>query len=319
MSTTAIVAIVRRSGTVRERVADVDSAPMLVTPGWLSAHLADPDLVVVDLRWDEQGRGRARYAEGHIAGAVHVDWASDLVDDSHEVAFMLAPPAKLANMLASRGIGDETVVVAYADAGHSGPFRLWWACAAYGHPEQVRVLDGGLDAWLAEGRPLTTAVESPSPAVWTPYPQPAHIASVAEVAAARDDGHTIVLDSRDDGHFRGETVWFETGAIRAEDDGIARTPRGELRAGHVPWAASVPWQRLYRPDGTMKSPDELSEVFAEVGAISGRRAIVYCGVGISASAMVYALRRAGLDDTALYDAGWDEWGRDPDLPVARGS
>jgi len=292
---------------------------MLVTPGWLSAHLADPDLVVVDLRWDEQGRGRARYDEGHIAGAVHIDWASDLVDDLHAVAFMLARPSQLAEVLGSRGIGDETVVVAYADAGHSGPFRLWWACAAYGHPEQVRILDGGIDAWLAEGHPLTTAVQQPGRALWTPAPEPAYIASAADVAATRDDANAIVLDSRDAGHFRGETVWFETGPIAAESDGVARTPRGDLRAGHVPWAASVPWERLYRADGTMKSPDDLTKVFAEVGATPGRRAIVYCGVGISASAVVYALRRAGFEDAVLYDAGWDEWGRNPDLPVARGS
>jgi thiosulfate/3-mercaptopyruvate sulfurtransferase len=291
---------------------------MLVTPAWLADHLNDDGLVVVDMRWDEDGRGRARFEEGHIAGARFLDWASDLVDPDHPVAFMLAPPERFAAQLERRGISDATVVVAYADAGHSGPFRLWLGCRAYGHEGQVRILDGGIDAWLAEGRPLTTEVPPPCEATWTPRPSPRVIASAAEVEAAATDPETIVLDSREPAKFRGETVWFETGEIVAGSDGVARTPRGDLRAGRIPWAHSLPWALLYHEDSTMKSPHELRELFAGVGAGSDRRAIAYCGVGISAAALLYALDRAGVEDAALYDAGWDEWGRDARLPVARG-
>ena len=291
---------------------------MLVMPSWLDEHLADPDLVVVDLRWDEEGLGRSRYIEGHIAGAHFLDWATDLVDPEHHVAFMLAPPERLADELGSRGIADDSVVVAYADAGHSGPFRLWWACRAYGHDDQVRILDGGLEAWVTEERPLTQEIPRPRPAVWTPQLPPGLVASATDVAAARDDTETVVLDSREPEKFRGETVWFETGAVPAGTDGIAHTPRGDLRAGHVPWALNVPWRELYRSDLTMKSPAELRDLFRRVGATPRRRAIAYCGVGISAAALLYALDRAGIENAALYDAGWDEWGRNPELPVARG-
>ena len=291
---------------------------MLITPAWLADHLDDPELVVVDLRWDEQGLGRARYEQGHILGAHFLDWASDLVDPDHRVAFMLAPPGRFAAALERCGISDETRVVAYAEFGHSGPFRLWWGCRTYGHEEQVRILDGGLEAWIAEGRPLSTEVPTNEPGDWTPRVRSDLVARVDDVLAARDDASTVVLDSREPSKFKGETVWFETGEIRAGQDGVAQTPRGELRAGRVPWAHSVPWQELYRPDGTMKSPDALRELFARVGAVPERKAIAYCGVGISASALLYALNRAGIEDAALYDAGWDEWGRDPDLPVARG-
>ena len=291
---------------------------MLVSPTWLAGRLADPDLVVVDVRWDEEARGRARYDEGHIPGARFLDWATDLVDLKHRVAFMLAPPERFAGTLERCGISDETTVVAYADAGHSGPFRLWWGCCVYGHEDQVRILDGGLDAWLAEGRPLSSEVPGPRPASWTPGNRRDVVASAADVAAARDDPQTIVLDSREPELFRGEAVWFETGQIRAGADGVAHTPRGALRAGHIPWAHSLPWRDLYRPDQTMKSAEELADVFARVGATPGRRTIAYCGVGISASALLYALNRAGSESAALYDAGWDEWGRDRELPVARG-
>ena len=290
---------------------------MLVSPGWLDARLEDPDLVVVDLRWDEQGNGRARYEQGHIAGAHHLDWASDLVDPDHAVAFMLAPPERFAAQLELCGISDDTVVVAYADGGHSGPFRLWWGCRVYGHEDQVRILDGGIEAWLAEGGPLSADVPRWRVGSWTPRPRPDLVASAENVLAARDGG-AVVLDSREPSKFRGETVWFETGEIPAEGDGIARTPRGDLRAGRVPWARSVPSHELYCSDLTMKSPDELRELFAGLGAKPERRVITYCGVGISASALLYALERAGIEDVSLYDAGWDEWGRDPELPVARG-
>ena len=291
---------------------------MLVRPSWLADRLADPDLVVVDLRWDEQGHGRARYEEGHLPGAHFLDWTSDLVDPEHPVAFMLAPPARFASALERCGISDETVVVAYADARHSGPFRLWWGCRVYGHDDQVRILDGGLDAWVAEGRPLATDTPAARPASWTPVLGTELVAAASDVASARDDAATVVFDSRPRQQFAGEEVWFETGAVAAGDDGIARTPRGEQRAGRVPWSTSVPADELYRPDGTMKSPDELRELLARAGAIPGRKAIAYCGVGISASALLYALKRAGVEDATLYDAGWDEWGRDPELPVARG-
>jgi len=288
-----------------------------MTPSWLAEHLEDDDLVLVDLRWDEQGRGRARYEEGHIPGAHHLDWASDLVDPDHPVAFMLAPPERFGDQLERCGISDDTVVVAYADGGHSGPFRLWWGCAVYGHENQVRILDGGIEAWQSEGRPLSSELPRIGCGSWTPRRRSGLVASGDDVARAQEDG-AVVLDSREPSKFRGETVWFETGEIPTDDDGIARTPRGELRAGRVPWARSVPAQELYRADLTMKSADDLRGLFAGLGATPERRAIAYCGVGISASALLYALERAGIEDVSLYDAGWDEWGRDAERPVDRG-
>jgi thiosulfate/3-mercaptopyruvate sulfurtransferase len=293
---------------------------MLVTVDWLAEHLDDPDLVVVDLRWREDGSGRLRYEEGHVPGAAFVDWATDLVDPDHEVAFMLAPPERFAEVMARCGIGDDTRVVAYGDQFGNGPFRLWWACRTYGH-DDVLVLDGGLEAWASSGRALSTTAFEPRRVdrPWVARPTARFLATANDVLAAEHDASVCVLDSRPAGQYAGLAVWFETGPVLADRDGIARTPRGEFRAGHVPWANSIPWDRLYRSDHTFRSPEELRAVFADVGASpgDGRRVVTYCGCGISASALLFAAALAGFEDVALYDASWEEWGRDPSLPIAR--
>jgi thiosulfate/3-mercaptopyruvate sulfurtransferase len=289
---------------------------MLASSDWLSEHLVDPDLVVVDMRWRENGQGRAVYDRGRIPGAVYLDWSTALVDPGSPIAFMLAGPERFARAMEDRGIGDQTLVVAYSDRMGSGPFRLWWASRVYGH-DDVRVLDGGFDKWLAEGRAVSTDAVSPRSVRWTPRPARGLIATAEEVAAAAGEARGVVLDSRPPAQFRGEFVWFETGQVAAGPDGIAKTLRGEFRAGHVPGAVNVPYASLYRPDFTLKSPEELRGVLAEAGVTLASRAITYCGCGISASALLFAITLAGVEDAALYDASWEEWGRDPNRPVAR--
>ena len=291
---------------------------MLVSTEWLADRLGDPDVVVVDMRWREDGSAEEIFRRGHIPGAVFLDWTTDIVDRSNPIAFMLAPPGAFREAMEVRGIGDGATVIAYSDGFGSGPYRLWWAARMYGH-DQVRVLDGGFEKWTAEGRPLSAEPRSVHRATWTPgRPVRPGVATADDIVAAERDPETVVLDSRPADQFRGEAVWFEAGPVPAGPDGTARTPRGAIRAGRVPWAASVPVTELYREDRTMKSPEELRELFAATGVEPRSKAITYCGVGISASALLFALVRAGVEDAALYDASWEEWGRDPTKPLARG-
>jgi len=296
---------------------------VLVSTEWLEKHLGRRDLVVVDMRWREDGSGRSVYDASHVPGAVHLDWSTDLVDPANPVAFMLAPPDLFEAAMALCSIGEETTVVAYADQRGNGPYRLWWASRLYGH-ESVSVLDGGFDKWLAEGRPTLSEPSPPLPPArpWRARALPVGptariIARAEDVVSAEREPEVVVLDSRPAEQYRGEAVWFEAGPVEAGPDGIAHTPRGDLRAGHIPWAANVPAADLYRDDFTMKPREELRGMFERVGATPGRRAITYCGCGISASALLFALTLAGVEDAALYDASWEEWGRDPAKPIAR--
>jgi thiosulfate/3-mercaptopyruvate sulfurtransferase len=287
---------------------------MLVSASWLDEHLRDPGLVVVDMRWQGDGTSRSRYERAHIPGARYLDWSTDLAEPGGPFAFNLAGPERFASAMEALGIGDDTTVVAYADHRGSGPFRLWWGFQVYGH-EGVRILDGGPDAWVRRGLALSNdPPPPPSAARWTPRPSRVHTATAADVEAARD-GAIAVLDSRSPELFAGEAVWFETGPILADARGVAHTPRGVLRAGRVPWAVNVPWFDLYRPDGRMRTIKDLRARFAEAGVKPKDHAIAYCGVGISAAALTYALERAGIH-ADLYDSSWEEWGRS-DRPIER--
>src|SRR5258708_3854829 len=171
------------------------SACLLVETAWLAAHLADGDVRVVDARWRGDGTSRELYQQGHLPGAVHLDWQRDLSwTDGRGVGYLLLRPEPFAAGMEAAGIGNRTRVVAYAETDHSGAARLWWALRFYGH-EQVAVLSGGWTRWVAEGWPVSTEVPQPPPTRFTPRPR-AHLLALAreveQALRAVDSGRRLV-------------------------------------------------------------------------------------------------------------------------------
>lgn len=299
------------------------SAHPLVETAWLAAHLSDDDLCIVDARWRGDGSSSELYQQGHIRGAIHLDWYRDLSwTDARGVRNLLLPPEPFAAVMEAVGIGDQTRVVAYAETDHSGAARLWWALRFYGH-DQVAVLNGGWTRWVVEGRPVSTEVPQPSPARFTPRPFPHLFATATEIVQALHeiDSPVRLVDTRPHEQYNGQAIWTPNGSLLLPPGQrwIVLPDQRVMRGGHIPGAVHIHASRLLNPaDWTYLPPESIRSLAGGAGLEPGQRVITYCGVGISASLGLFALHLAGYRNVALYDASWEEWGTDPAFPVERG-
>jgi thiosulfate/3-mercaptopyruvate sulfurtransferase len=286
----------------------------LVSTSWLAAHLGEPGIRVVDARWGPDRTGLGAYQAGHIPGAVHVDWELDLAAGAPDNRYRLAAPEVIAARLGERGIGDDDLVIAYADPAHGGPYRLWWAMRRIGHAS-VRVLDGGWARWLAEGRPVSRTASRPTPRRLTIRPSAARVVSAADLEAEGLGGQLV--DARPAVQHAGYAVWHRGGSEPIDPaTGWAQAGPVRLRGGRIPGSSSVPSTTLFRDDGRMLPPARLRAALTEAGVTLDGPVATYCGAAIAACTVAFALVRAGWPDVALYDASWEEWGRDERRPIA---
>jgi thiosulfate/3-mercaptopyruvate sulfurtransferase len=244
---------------------------------------------------------RQDYDSGHIPGAVFFD-IDAIADHANPLPHMLPKPEAFAKAAGLLGLTRGSGVVVYDGQGVFSAPRVWWSLRAMGYRD-VSVLDGGLPAWIAEGRPLETGSHKPRsvPAMETRF-EPELVRDLDQVRAALTEGTAQVLDARPAARFRGE----------------APEPRPGLRGGHMPGACSLPSVSVLGPDGRMKPKAELAEAFAQAGVDLEKPVITTCGSGVSAATLALALAVLGHDRAAVYDGSWTEWGGRDDTPVATG-
>jgi len=272
----------------------------LVSTEWLAKHLGAPDLRVLDGTWHMpqlKRDPRAEFAQAHIPGAAFFD-IDAIADHSTDLPHMLPDAAAFASAVGALGIGSGDRVVVYDVRGVISAARVWWTFRAFGH-DAVAVLDGGLRAWRAEGRAVESGAPAPAPRAFKATLRPELVRDLEAMRANIGTRAAQVLDARSAGRFAGTEP----------------EPRAGLRGGHIPGSLNLPYDTLYRADGTLQAPGELRAALERAGVDLARPVVTTCGSGVTASVLALALYLTGRRDVAVYDGSWSEWGGRPDTPI----
>ena len=268
---------------------------------WLSQHLDDPDLVVLDctVRTEDEDdggfrniSGRADYDRGHIPSAAFADLTCDLCDGDSPIEFAVPTPAQFCSAMGELGVGDDSRVVLYDGFMSAWAARVWWMLRWVGF-DRTAILDGGLKVWTDEGRPLSIEPATRPVKQLTPTPRPELIADRDEVLAAIDDGAVNLIDTLPEAYYRGEQVLYD-------------------RPGHIPGASNICAIDLLEESGRYRPHDELAAMH---DGDRNARTITYCGGGIMASSSAFVMTRLGFTDVAVYTASLQEWAADPANPM----
>jgi thiosulfate/3-mercaptopyruvate sulfurtransferase len=278
-----------------------DRMGTLVTTEWLSQHLDDPDLVVLDCTVrmvpKEGGgfqtlSGRADYDSAHIPSAGFADLKGNLSDLDSPLDFTLPAPERFCAVMGSLGVGDDSQVVLYDGFNSVWASRVWWMLRWVGF-DRVALLDGGLKAWTAEERELSTDPADSKTKHLTPKPRPELIADRDEVFAAIEDDSISLIDTMNEAHYRGVMALYD-------------------RPGHIPSAINISAMANFDELGRFRPQDELAALY---DGEREARAITYCGAGVAASCAAYVMVRLGFTDVAVYMASLQEWAADPVNPL----
>ncbi|GAA5334691.1 MULTISPECIES: sulfurtransferase [Thermus] len=276
---------------------------VLVSTQWVQEHLEDPGVRILEVDEDI-----LLYETGHIPGAQKIDWQRDFWDP---VVRDFISEEGFAQLMERLGISNDTTVVLYGDKNN------WWAAYAFwffkynGHKD-VRLMNGGRQKWVEEGRPLTTEVPSYPPGRYeVPYRDEsirAYRDDVLEHILKVKEGKGALVDVRSPEEYRGELTHMPN-----------YPQEGALRAGHIPGAKNIPWAKAVNPDGTFKSAEELKALYEPLGITKDKDVVVYCRIAERSSHSWFVLKYLlGYPHVKNYDGSWTEWGNLVGVPIAKG-
>jgi thiosulfate/3-mercaptopyruvate sulfurtransferase len=281
-----------------------DFMDSLVSTEWLAGRLGAPDLKVIDASYflPADGRdARAEYEAEHIPGAVFMD-IDAIADSSNPAPHMFPPEHEFASQMRSLGLGDGQRFVVYDNSPLHSAARGWFMLKSFG-AQDVAILDGGLQKWKAEGRPLESGMPQVGQGHFTAALDGGAIADKAYVSGILHSGDHEILDARSALRFAG-----------AEAE-----PRPGLEAGHIPGSRNLPQAKLFNPDNSWKQGDALRRTFDEAGVDLSTPLVTTCGSGITACVLLFGAHLLGKEDMKLYDGSWAEWGADPKTPKMDGA
>jgi thiosulfate/3-mercaptopyruvate sulfurtransferase len=276
----------------------------LVSTDWLAAHLDDPKVKIIDASYKMPGvlpLPADDYLRAHIPGAVFFN-VNTIADPDDPRPHMYPSAEQFARDVSALGISSDDTVVAYDSGAWVAAPRAWWMFLSFGHLG-VKVLDGGLQKWLREGRPAESDHVAPRPGKFVAKLDSSFVRSKQQLLRNLETGAEQLLDARPRARFEGTVV----------------EPWPGRRSGHIPGSRNLPYAELFDPGtGTMKSPDDLRKAFTGAGVDFDRPIVTTCGSGVSALVLTLALCRLGVRGTALYDGSWAEWGLPDGPPIATG-
>jgi len=283
------------------RIQEYAHPERLVTTDWLAEHLNDSDVVVV-----ESDEDVLLYEVGHIPGAVKIDWHVDLNDP--EIREYITG-AQFAALLGSKGISRDTTVVIYGDKNNWWAAYAAWVFTLYGH-EDVRLLDGGRNKWIAEERELTTEVPAPQAVDYPSVERDDVTYRIFKEGVLDHIGNGPLVDIRSNPEYTGERLHIPD-----------YPEEGVLRGGHIPTAQNVPWATAVSEDGTYKTRAELEAIYQAggLGLTDADDVVTYCRIGERSSHTWFALHfLLGLENVKNYDGSWTEWGNAVRVPIVKG-